>query len=956
MLLASLPFCPRNGSCSGRPASSTAPALPCPGHIGSGGPWPSGTFSDFRRVVYKAAYRQAVKVDYRKRFRCCTGYYESSSSCVPHCTHECVHGRCVAPDQCQCEQGWRGADCSSECSSRSWGPDCREHCACANGGSCAPSTGACACPAGYTGPLCQEPCAAGTYGQGCSLDCQCGNSTGCDRETGGCFCSPGYAGPHCEFPCTRDASGWRCQEHCSCQNRGICPSPGIHECTCPPGWMVRCRGGAPERRDGPLPHAAWGTTLPLPSWPPRCREECPVGRYGQDCRRACDCANGGRCFHVDGACLCEAGFLGSRCEERKCLPGLHGLSCHLPCLCDTQHTQSCHPLSGECTCRPGWAGLFCNETCPPGYHGAGCQHPCLCLNGGTCSSETGLCTCPAGFLGEHCSSPCPAETYGLNCSHHCTCQNALACSPIDGSCTCKEGWRGPDCALPCPAGTWGSGCNRTCLCANGAACDPADGRCACTPGWAGSRCQEPCPNWFYGLSCGSKCSCQNADGCDPESGQCRCRPGWTGEGRLRAVCPAGSLCTKPCSCRNGAACSPKDGSCDCPPGFRGPTCQRPCQPGRYGKRCSMACTCANHSACHPVDGSCACPPGWRGSDCSQRCTPGFFGQNCARTCQCVNQALCEAESGSCLCPPGALRPPLQAGVRSDAVAGEERFPCHLPHLASSFSTTCPESPGEDSLATVPAPPAGSPSLGAVAGIVVAAALLLALLVLLLWCRQWQKAKERQHLAVAYAAGRPESAEYAVPDIPASYAHYYSNPSYHTLSPCSPWVPSPSSLEQPGSSKVRDSPSGVWPPPAGPLARKGGGLIDRSYSYTNGLRNYKGYSNEEPLGRSDSSLSSENPYATIKDLPVLLGKPTESSYMEMKSPSRCGTPVAQGDGQLPSAGSSLAGADGAPHGAAAALAIPPSHYDSPKNSHIPCHYDVPPTRHYPPSPPCRRQAR
>lgn len=30
-----------------------------------------------------------------------------------HCTKECVHGRCVAPDRCQCEGGWRGEDCSS---------------------------------------------------------------------------------------------------------------------------------------------------------------------------------------------------------------------------------------------------------------------------------------------------------------------------------------------------------------------------------------------------------------------------------------------------------------------------------------------------------------------------------------------------------------------------------------------------------------------------------------------------------------------------------------------------------------------------------------------------------------------------------------------------------------------------------------------------------------------------
>lgn len=33
----------------------------------------------------------------------------------------------------------------------------------------------------------------------------------------------------------------------------------------------------------------------------------------------------------------------------------------------------------------------------------------------------------------------------------------------------------------------------------------------------------------------------------------------------------------------------------------------------------------------------------------------------------------------------------------------------------------------------------------------------------------------------------------------------------------------------------------------------------------------------------------------------------------------------------------------------------SHYDSPKNSHIPSHYDVPPVRH-PPSPPLRRKDR
>lgn len=41
--------------------------------------------------------------------------------------------------------------------------------------------------------------------------------------------------------------------------------------------------------------------------------------------------------------------------------------------------------------------------------------------------------------------------------------------------------------------------------------------------------------------------------------------------------------------------------------------------------------------------------------------------------------------------------------------------------------------------------------------------------------------------------------------------------------------------------------------------------------------------EEGLGASVASLSSENPYATIRDLPSLLGGLRESSYVEMKGP-------------------------------------------------------------------------
>nr|XP_020653938.1 platelet endothelial aggregation receptor 1 [Pogona vitticeps] len=879
--------------------------------------WPSAPTCPRHKVLYKVAYRQGVKLDYRRRYRCCQGYYESGSLCVPRCTHECVHGRCVAPDRCQCEQGWRGSDCSHECSSLFWGPACQKPCLCARGAGCDPLTGSCSCPPGFRGTTCKEPCPPGTYGPGCLLACRCEHGALCDVATGACNCSQGYTGPHCELACLSGPphEGLQCSSApCPCQNGGLCHPPGSTTCICPPGWMgalcslpcpagrfgsgcqgeCQCRNGGQCRRDSGQCQCAPGYTGE------HCREECPAGRYGQDCAQRCDCANGGRCFPLNGACLCEAGFLGDSCEERECPAAFYGLGCRSACLCHPQHTRSCHPLSGECTCQPGWAGLSCNETCPPGYHGLGCRDPCLCLNGGRCDGVTGLCRCPAGYTDKHCASPCPPDSYGPNCSLRCACRQALGCSPVDGRCLCKEGWQGADCSLPCPAGTWGFGCNESCAC--------------------------PCPKDRWGLHC-----------------------------------------SQLCSCRNGASCSPTDGSCECTPGFRGPSCHRTCPSGRYGKRCSLLCQCANHSICHPVDGACDCPPGWMGTDCSRRCPPGRFGANCTQRCQCQQEALCDPEAGRCACPSG--------------------------YTGAHCETSSPGHP----ITVAPAPPPGPPSMGAVVGLVVLAALLVGVLVLFLSYRHWQKDKQSRHLSVAYTAGGADGSEYAVPDVPPSYTHhYYSNPSYHTLSPCSLGVPGPGSLESPSSGKLiasqffpgprggsglRERPTMSGPdcnatlpadwkhcPGRGPLlgqAGPEGAQRDRSYSYTNGLSRTCGqgcYPPEEPLGWSRSSLSSENPYSTIKDLPVLPSKPPEGSYVEMKSPTQRERSYAeislveepeQNLGGEPEGGNGAAGAEG--H-SPTALGPAPNHYDSPKNSHIPSHYDIPPVRHYPPSPPLSRQGR
>ncbi|KAK5874464.1 hypothetical protein PBY51_019407 [Eleginops maclovinus] len=65
------------------------------------------------RISYKTAYRRGVRTMYRRRSQCCPGFFESGNLCVPLCTEECAHGRCVSPETCQCEPGWGGLDCSS---------------------------------------------------------------------------------------------------------------------------------------------------------------------------------------------------------------------------------------------------------------------------------------------------------------------------------------------------------------------------------------------------------------------------------------------------------------------------------------------------------------------------------------------------------------------------------------------------------------------------------------------------------------------------------------------------------------------------------------------------------------------------------------------------------------------------------------------------------------------------
>lgn len=275
---------------------------------------------------------------------------------------------------------------------------------------------------------------------------------------------------------------------------------------------------------------------------------------------------------------------------------------------------------------------------------------------------------------------------------------------------------------------------------------------------------------------------------------------------------------------------------------------------------------------------------------------------------------------------------------------------------------------------VPVSPVERDSWGAIAGIVVLVILVVLLLAVLLLYRRRQQDKQSNTPVVSFSSTRTVSSEYAVPDVPHSYHHYYSNPSYHTLSQNRPPLPhlpnnqdraikntnnqlfcSLKNMERERRGLFTADTNATLPPGwkhQEPPKDPGAFGIDRSYSYSATLgKHYNKELKDSCVAVSSSSLNSENPYATIKDLPGLPVCPPESSYMEMKSAvprqrsyTQIISPPLMTAPALPCTGHcSLSNAE---------EQEPQNHYDLPINSHIPGHYDLPPVRR-PPSPSPRR---
>ncbi|TKC40626.1 hypothetical protein EI555_014045, partial [Monodon monoceros] len=698
-----------------------------------------------------------------------------------------------------------------------------------------------------------------------------------------------------------------------------------------------------------------------------CAVPCAAGTYGPNCSSVCSCNSGGTCSPVDGSCTCKEGWQGLDCTL-PCPSGTWGLNCNESCTC--ANGAACSPTDGSCFCTPGWLGDNCELPCPDGTFGLNCSERCDCSHADGCDPVTGHCCCLAGWTGIHCDSTCPPGHWGPNCSVSCSCENGGSCSPEDGSCECAPGFRGPLCQRICAPGFYGHSCAQPCpLCVHSSGpCHHASGICECLPGFSGTLCNQVCAGGHFGQDCAQLCSCANNGTCSPIDGSCQCFPGWIGKDCSQACPPGfwGPACFHTCSCHNGASCSAEDGACHCTPGWTGLFCTQRCPAAFYGKDCGHVCQCQNGASCDHISGKCTCRTGFTGRHCEQRCAPGTFGYGCQQLCECMNNATCDHVTGTCYCSSGFK------GIRCDqaALMMEELNPY------TKIS---------------PALGAERHSVGAVTGIVLLLFLIVVLLGLFAWHRRRQKEKGRDLAPrVSYTpAMRMTSTDYSLSDLSqsSSHAQCFSNSSYHALACGGPNTNQASTLDRNSptklSNKSLDRDVAGWTPysyvnvldshfqisalearyppedfyielrhlsrPA-ELHSPGACGMDRRQNTYIMDKGFKDYMKESVCSSSTCSLnSSENPYATIKDLPILTCTLPESSYVEMKSPVHTGSPYTD----VPSLSTSNKNiyeveptVSVVQEGRGCNSSYIQNPYDLPRNSHIPGHYNLLPVRQSP----------
>ena len=64
-------------------------------------------------------------------------------------------------------------------------------------------------------------------------------------------------------------------------------------------------------------HTLWASCLNDTLWFCLCSIVCPQGLWGEECAMTCDCSDRGTCLAANGACDCDPGWSGTRCDISK---------------------------------------------------------------------------------------------------------------------------------------------------------------------------------------------------------------------------------------------------------------------------------------------------------------------------------------------------------------------------------------------------------------------------------------------------------------------------------------------------------------------------------------------------------------------------------------------------------------------------------------------------------------
>ncbi|XP_070174967.1 uncharacterized protein [Littorina saxatilis] len=562
--------------------------------------------------------------------RCAPGYENVGNGCQD--VNECENSPCE--QQCEnspCEQQCENSPCEQQCENFPGS----YRCLCYEGFSFNDTAGTCVdideCAVSVTNG-CTQRCdnTPGSYRCSCNVigyvlesdnvTCNAStalcNRTDCPTENGGCseekcFCNNGYQLAD-NNTCERmdedlcAVMGGECEQNCTESSDGT-----SIVCGCDDGYLLN-------------------------SDQQTCRE-CPTNMYGLNCTQECTCtSNAESCNNVDGACLCKAGWEGTRCESdvNECVTNQHN--------CSDDHVICINQDGGYmCGCDIGYTSnesQSCIE-CPANMYGTNCTQECNCtINAESCNNVDGACVCKAGWEGTCCESD---VNECLTNQHNCSDDNVICINEVGGySCGCDVGYTSNESqnCIECLANTYGRNCTQECTCtSNAESCNNVDGACVCKAGWEGTRCESDVNECLtnHNNCFDDHMICINQDG----GYKCGCEIGYTSNDSQSCIeCPAnmyGPNCTQECTCTtNAESCNNVDGACVCKAGWEGTRCEsdvNECLTNHHN--CSD-----DHVICINEDGgySCGCEIGYT-SNGPQSCMDAdecsdIMENNCEQEC------------------------------------------------------------------------------------------------------------------------------------------------------------------------------------------------------------------------------------------------------------------------------------------------------------------------------------